>query len=233
MCDRLYFIKIGMVTEMEKETYVGEATNLVTGQISFTQRAADIQLEESAMLEAAERAKKNDNFFMVFRGKDRGAERLIELAKVNGKAASFFLYLSKEMDKANALVASNKALAEVMGVSEATMSRTVAYLVENGFIAKFKSGGSSVFVANPAYVWNTWDSGKKTCLFNNSKVLLAKSEQDLTVTKRFNVVMRKMEKAELEVGQKKRGRPRKIAVENEQEIDTKTIPLFGLEHDGS
>lgn len=191
---------------------VGETTDLQANQISFEQRAREIAEEEQKEQEARERARKNDNFYMVFKGK--GSPLLRRLIGENHVAAQLFMYLSEEMDRTNAVVASGKALASVLGVSEPTVSRAIKHLVENEYVAKFKSGGSNVFVANPDMVWNAWATGKDHCLFNNSKVLISQNEQDATTTKRFNVVMQKRlemeESGQTETPGKRRvGRPRK------------------------
>lgn len=204
---------------MKAKIIVSEKHDGPGQMLTFEERKAELDEQERQQMRIAEEEKKNNNFFMVYRGAGRGAERLIELTQGNHNAASLFLYLSKEMDRQNALVASNKALAEVLKVSEPTMSRAIKYLIEEGFIARFKSGGSSVFVTNPDYVWNAWATGKTSCMFTNSKVLLVKSEQDLTVTKRFNVVMRKIEKEALGESVKPRGRPKL----SEEEIQQRAL----------
>ena len=81
---------------------------------------------ERAEEEARERAKKNDNFFMVFKTKE-GAERLRQLINKSGAAAQVFMLLAEQADRTNAVVASGKALATCLGLSEPTISRAQSY----------------------------------------------------------------------------------------------------------
>jgi hypothetical protein len=195
-------------------TKVGEEHDPLLAKISFEQRAADIAREEAEEAAAREEAKKNSEFYMVFRGPGRGAPALRLLIQENHHAGALFMYLAEMMDRTNAVVASGKALSEVLAISEASVSRAIKHLVDKKYVARFKTGGSNLFVANPDFVWNAWATGKQTCLFNNTKVLISKGEQDKTMMKRFNLVFEKngtlLEKPSGEgVPKRGRGRPKK------------------------
>ena len=60
-------------------TLVSEESDPNLNKISFEQRAKDIAQEEAEEAEAREKAKKNNDFYMVFRGAGRGAQELRKL----------------------------------------------------------------------------------------------------------------------------------------------------------
>lgn len=133
--------------------------------------------------------KKNNNFYMIFR--DKGSPIIRQLIAFNPIAANLFIFLAEEMDRTNMIVASGKALATSLEVSEASISRAIKILLDENLIDRFKSGGSNVFVLNPEIVWSAWKSGKEYCLFGNAKVLISQNEQDTHTKKRLNVILDK------------------------------------------
>jgi len=145
--------------------------------------------------EAAER-KKNDDFFMVF--KKNGSPLLRDLITVSPIGARLFMLLAEQADRTNAIVASGKALAAALQVSEASISRAIKTLIEKKLIDKLNTGGSNVFILNPDVVWSAWKTGKDFCMFGNAKVLISKSEQDTHTKKRLNVLFEKQQQLDLE-----------------------------------
>lgn len=161
-------------------------------------RAEQLAKEDKEKAEAAERAKKNDNFFMIFKSKE-GSEHLRELIKISPPAAQLFMFLAEQADRTNAVVASGKALASYLNLSEATISRALKILAiktkdKEPYLEILKSGGTNVFVLNPQIVWSAWKTGKDYCLFGNAKILLSTSEQDVGLKKRLNVLIEKDQK---------------------------------------
>lgn len=206
------------------DTIVGDENDPLLNKITFEQRAKDIAQEEAEEAEQREKAKKNQDFYMVFKGPGRGAPALRKLIQDNHHAGALFMYLAEMMDKTNAVVASGKALSEVLNISEASVSRAIKHLVDGRYVARFKTGGSNLFVANPDFVWNAWATGKATCLFNNTKVLISKTEQDKTMMKRFNLVFEKngalIENSPSETLKRSRGRPKnKIEVPTAEDLE--------------
>lgn len=153
-------------------------------------RIRDVEAQEKAEAEAFERAKKNRNFYMVFKTKD-SSNRLRGFIEENPTAARLFLLLAELADRSNAVVASAEALAEVLEVSRATCFKAIKYLLDKGAMDKLKSGGTNIFVLSPDIVWSAWNSSKGTCMFANAKVLTTASEQDKIMKKRLNHVMLK------------------------------------------
>ena len=60
---------------------------------------------------ARELAKKNDNFYMLF--KDGGSQKVRELINISPPAAQIFMFLAEQADRTNAVVASGKALRKI------------------------------------------------------------------------------------------------------------------------
>lgn len=164
-------------------------TMVVATPNDYKARIATWSEEDATREQEAELAKKNRNFYMTF--KDEGSPKIRKLIRLNGVAAELFLFIGENMDKSNALVASGKAFAAALETSEASISRALKVLDEQGYIARFRTGGSNVVVANPEIVWNSWATGKTVCLFNNAKVLLSKDEQDKTLVRKFSYVLEK------------------------------------------
>jgi DNA-binding transcriptional regulator YdaS (Cro superfamily) len=147
--------------------------------------AMDGKLEK----DKSELRKKNDDFYMVF--KRSGSPLLRNLIEKSSIAARLFLFLTEEADRSNALVASQKALAIKLEVSEASITRAIKMLEELEMIERQFSGGTSIFVLNPAVVWNAWAIGKNSCMFGNARVLISKDEQPEVIKKRVNLILTK------------------------------------------
>ena len=189
-----------------------KSNKVISTPADYRDRVAAWTEEDAAREAEAEKAKKNRNFYMTF--KDEGSPKIRKLIRLNGVAAELFLFIGENMDKSNALVASGKAFASALDTSEASVSRALKVLDEQGYIARFKTGGSNVVVANPDIVWNSWATGKTVCLFNNAKVLLSKDEQDKTLVRKFAHVLAKKlpedEAEEVHAELEKRGQKRLI-----------------------
>lgn len=167
-------------------------------------RQEQLKKQEEEEQEARERAKKNDNFYMVFKTKE-GSEKLRDLIKISPPAAQIFMFLAEQSDRTNAVVASGKALAQVLNLSEATVSRALKVLSKSNenqepYLEILKSGGTNIFVLNPNIVWSAWKTGKDYCLFGNAKILVSTNEQDVSMKKRLNVILEKTSEENKQIG---------------------------------
>lgn len=167
-------------------------------------RQDEILEKEKEEEEARERAKKNDNFYMVF--KNGGSQKVRELLRISAPAAEIFMFLAEQADRTNAVVASGRALATYLKMSDSMVSRALKILSarvddkgndKEPYLELIKSGGTNVFILNPEIVWSAWKTGKDYCLFGNAKILVSTGEQDLTVRKRLNVILEKNKQLEL------------------------------------
>lgn len=164
--------------------------------------------EWTAEDQRAEEEKKNRNFFMMF--KQNGSPAVRKMIRLNGIAAELFLFIAENMDAKNGLVASGKAFASALNTSEASISRALKLLDEEGYIARFKTGGSNLIVANPDLVWSSWANGKDTCLYANAKVLISKGEQDANLVRKFSHLIPKVDKSNTDEVEKLRQQGRKL-----------------------
>lgn len=66
-----------------------------------------------------------------------------------------YVYLAEEADTENALVANYETLCEALEMSERTIRRAVARLVEAGHITIATMGTTNVYVINREHVWKS------------------------------------------------------------------------------
>lgn len=115
---------------------------------------------------------RNSEFVMLYR---KHIDDLTALARTNGGAYDFLMFLIKNMDYNNALCVSMQALTEIMGLSRVSLSKRVKYLKDNGWIEVLKSGTSNVYIVNPDVTWTSYANQKKYCKFS-ANILLSSSE---------------------------------------------------------
>lgn len=150
-------------------------------EITFEQRAIDLQEEDRKAEEEFAKARKSPfaRFYQV--NKDH-SEDLMWLLNKNPMAYKVLLFLLDHMDKYNAVMCSYQVLQEYFGSSRQTLSNAVKLLKENGFVAILKSGTSNIYVVNNDLAWNSWGTNIKYCEFP-ANIILSISEQE----KRINI----------------------------------------------
>jgi hypothetical protein len=141
----------------------------------------------------------NDNFVQLYIDK---LDLIIEMTNENPTAVKVFTWLLKQMDKRNALVVSQPALAEALGVTTRTVQYSVAYLKQKKAVAVLKSGNTNIYAVNAQIAWKADAKGKKYALFD-AAVYISDSEQDKPL---FST-----ELVGFSVKKNRRGRPRKQA----------------------
>ena len=114
-------------------------------------------------------------------------------------AVTILFFIIEHMELDNALVISQKALSEVLGISRSTVYRNVEILKNSKIIRVLKTGNSNIYVVNADVVWRKSAEQKKFALFN-AKVYLTPSEQD-EIKKPIKTYKRKH--AEIRYSQKK------------------------------
>jgi sugar/nucleoside kinase (ribokinase family) len=164
-------------------------TTTVETNSDFREREA----EWAAQDRDREASKKNANFYQVYT--ERGSPTIRAMIDASPSAARVFLFVAETMDRENALVASQTALAEAVGISQAQVSRALSWLEERGHIARFKTGTSTVIVANPDLVWKAWANGKPAVVAK-SKVLLSLKEQNAPVRRHGAMLIASKREAE-------------------------------------
>jgi DNA-binding transcriptional ArsR family regulator len=116
----------------------------------------------------------NDNFVQLYVDK---LDLIIEMTGENKTAVQVFTWILKHMDKRNALVVSQVALADSFGVTERSIRYSIAYLKEKKAITVLKSGNTNIYAVNAQIAWKADANGKKYALFD-AAVYIADSEQD-------------------------------------------------------
>lgn len=115
---------------------------------------------------------KNKDFIQLYRNH---IDDISRLARENGRAYDLFMLLIKHMDGTNALAVSMVALTEIIGLSRQSVSKSIKYLKDNGWIDVLKTGSSNVYIVNPDVAWTSYGNQKQYCKFR-ANVLLASSE---------------------------------------------------------
>lgn len=117
-------------------------------------------------------SRENKDFVQLYR---MNMNVITKMGKDNPHALAVFMFLMQHMDNMNALIVSMKSMQEILGFGRTTLSTSVKYLKENGYICVMKSGTSNVYIMNPDIAWNSYANQKKYCKFQ-SNVLLSASE---------------------------------------------------------
>jgi DNA-binding transcriptional regulator YhcF (GntR family) len=141
---------------------------------------------------------RNDNFAQFYIDK---MQLITEMIRENPNAASIFIWLIQHMDKRNALVVSQQALAEAHNLHRNTIATCTNYLKEKKAVQVLRSGGSTIYAVNVQIVWKTNANKKRYAMFD-AAVYVAESEQDAPL---YNT-----ELVGHAVIKKKRGRPTKM-----------------------
>ena len=115
---------------------------------------------------------KNKDFIQLYRNH---IDDISKLARENGRAYDLFMLLIKHMDGTNALGVSMVALTEIIGLSRQSVSKSIKYLKDNGWIDVLKSGSSNVYIVNPDIAWTSYGNQKQYCKFR-ANILLSSSE---------------------------------------------------------
>lgn len=156
--------------------------SLKNNDITFEQRKHELerlnkQDEERWGREERERAQASKSPYKDWAQLNRkNVVHLIKAAQENPTALSVLLFLIENMNKMNAIVASYTVIQGMLGMSKPTVTRSIKYLKEKGFIAIYKSGSSNVYVVNNNLVWTNYGNKVMYSKFP-ANVILSASEQ--------------------------------------------------------
>lgn len=159
---------------------VGAQTDLRHNQVSFEQRAAELE-EQNRRIALEKKVEQSSPFSHFYQGNKSNARFLRSCLRENPKACELLLFLCEHMDQYNAVMCSHMVFQEVLGISRTTAFRCVNYLKDHGFIHVYKSGTSNVYVANDNLVWNSWGNNRKYCEFPANIVLSASEQEGMKV----------------------------------------------------
>lgn len=90
-------------------------------------------------------------------------------------AMGTLMYLVNHMSRSNALVVSQQAIADELGIKRESVNRALKHLVGHNFLEVVKAGGASVYVVNSRVAWQG-DRGARYAAFG-ADVIAFESEQ--------------------------------------------------------
>lgn len=101
---------------------------------------------------------------------------LQKLAITSPASMGTLMYLVNHMSRSNALVVSQKAIAEGIGTSRETVNKAMRHLSAHNFIQIVKAGGATVYIVNSRVAWQG-ERGARFAAFG-ADVIAIESEQD-------------------------------------------------------
>lgn len=101
---------------------------------------------------------------------------LQKLAMTSPAAMGTLMYLVNHMSRSNALVVSQKAIAEGVGTTRETVNKAMRYLADHNFVQILKAGGATVYVVNSRVAWQG-ERGARYAAFG-ADVIAIEQEQD-------------------------------------------------------
>ena len=115
----------------------------------------------------------NANFTQLY---DDQLDLIILMTKENPTALTIFLWIIKFMDDRNALVVSQQAIGDALGLHRNTVSLAVKYLKSKQALTVLRSSNTHVFAINAQIVWRDSADSKKFAHFD-AKVYISEFEQ--------------------------------------------------------
>ena len=137
--------------------------------------------------ETGEVTEVNANFVQVYVDK---IDFITNLIIDNPRATAVFMFLIKHMDKRNAIIISQQAISEAMGISRKTVYSSIKYLIDKKALTIYKSGTSNIYAVNSQIAWKATANGKRYALFD-ARVYISKSEQDPIFSSEVVSIVRK------------------------------------------
>lgn len=83
----------------------------------------------------------------------RALKELQVLAIKTPAAMGTLMYMVNRMSRSNALVVSQKAIADELGITRESVNRAIKHLINHNFVQVIKAGGASVYVVNARVAW--------------------------------------------------------------------------------
>lgn len=105
----------------------------------------------------------------------KALKELQTLAIKSPAAMGTLMYMVNRMSRSNALVVSQQAIADELGIKRESVNRAIKHLTEHNFVQVIKAGGASVYVVNSRVAWQG-DRGARYAAFG-ADVIALESEQ--------------------------------------------------------
>jgi len=141
-------------------------------------RRREIQRTEKQEAAVREREKKSPyrNFAQLNR---ENIPHLDRACRDNPTAVRILLFILQHMDHYNALLCPYQVFEEYLGLSQATVARSLKYLKDKGFIAVEKKPGiGNKYILNDNLAWTSSGANLKNSRFPATVGLTAATEED-------------------------------------------------------
>lgn len=109
----------------------------------------------------------------------KAINELQKLATASPAAMAALMYIVNNMSRSNALVVSQKGMADALGIKRETVNRALKYLADHNFIQMLKAGGATVYIVNSRVAWQG-ERGARYAAFG-AEVIAIESEQDRSI----------------------------------------------------
>ena len=97
--------------------------------------------------------KEKPNTYGWLQFEKKALKELQTLAIKSPAAMGCLMYMVNRMSRSNALVVSQQAIADELGIKRESVNRAIRYLSEHNFIEVIKAGGTSVYRVNTRVAW--------------------------------------------------------------------------------
>ena len=123
--------------------------------------------------------KEKPNTYGWLQFEKRGLKELQTLATRSPAAMGTLMYMLNNMSRSNALVVSQKAIANELGLSLKSIGNSIKLLTDHHFIQSIKVGNTSVYVVNSKVAWQG-ERGARYAAFG-ADVMAIEAEQTMDI----------------------------------------------------
>jgi DNA-binding transcriptional regulator YhcF (GntR family) len=109
----------------------------------------------------------------------KALKELQVLAIKSPAAMGTLMYMVNRMSRSNALVVSQQAMADELGIKRESVNRAIKHLVDHNFLQVIKAGGASVYVVNSRVAWQG-NRGERYAAFQ-ADVIALEGEQTSSI----------------------------------------------------
>jgi hypothetical protein len=109
----------------------------------------------------------------------KALKELQVLAIKSPAAMGTLMYMVNRMSRSNALVVSQQAMANELGIKRESVNRAIKHLVDHNFLQVIKAGGASVYVVNSRVAWQG-NRGERYAAFQ-ADVIALEGEQTSSI----------------------------------------------------
>lgn len=137
---------------------------------------AEILPDEQPKAKGESRSRENQDFVMLYR---HYVKQIADLGLENPSALRVLLFLIRNMDGTNAIGVNQSLIAEMTHLARKTVSKSISYLRDNGWLEIYKLGRANIYVINPEVVWTSYADQKQYCKFRGTFMLTGEDNWDV------------------------------------------------------